>query len=394
MGTEVHDEYVEALKLVDLTPAAAPAARSGTMQPARPRLARRLILMVVLPTVLATVYFGFIAPDRYVSEAKFVLRKPSGLGHAASAAGGFGEGPASFGTDDSYVVRDYMLSRDAMKLLLVKADLRQALERGRSDPLWRLRGFLAGHSEESLYRRYLSLVAVDYKPNSGLSTLTVKAFTPADAQHIADALISGAEALMGRLNDRLRADAIRVARVDADGARDEVAKALDQLTEFRSRQNLVDPTQLSKSVLDPISALSLGEAETTATLDMTAQASPGNPQIVPLRARIAALQAEIERQRKSLGGNDASYAPRIEAYERLSLQRDFAEQNLLAALGLLENARAEAERQQLYLARVVEPNMPDKPRYPHRVAWPLAVFLASLVTYRLSRPAPADSPLA
>lgn len=70
-------------------------------------------LCVVLPTVLLAIYYGFIASNQYVSESKFVIRSPnkqstSGLSVMLQNIG------FNASSDDSYLVRDYMTSRDAV----------------------------------------------------------------------------------------------------------------------------------------------------------------------------------------------------------------------------------------------------------------------------------------
>ncbi|OYX92442.1 MAG: hypothetical protein B7Y74_12115, partial [Novosphingobium sp. 35-62-5] len=37
---------------------------------------RWFLLAVILPTLLATLYFGFIASDVYISESRFVIKSP------------------------------------------------------------------------------------------------------------------------------------------------------------------------------------------------------------------------------------------------------------------------------------------------------------------------------
>ena len=61
----------------------------------------------------------------------------------------------------------------------------------------------------------------------------------------------------------------------------------------------------------------------------------------------------------------------------LTLERDFADKQLASATSSLEAARIDADRQELYLEEVVQPNEPDYPAYPQRLAT-LAVVFASL----------------
>jgi capsular polysaccharide transport system permease protein len=41
------------------------------------KLNRLFLLTVVLPTLIAVLYFGFIASDVYLSESRFVVRTPT-----------------------------------------------------------------------------------------------------------------------------------------------------------------------------------------------------------------------------------------------------------------------------------------------------------------------------
>jgi capsular polysaccharide transport system permease protein len=54
-------------------------------------------------------------------------------------------------------------------------------------------------------------------------------------------------------------------------------------------------------------------------------------------------------------------------YERLILERTFAERQLATALTSLEQARNDAQRKQLYLERIVQPNKPDMALEPRRL---------------------------
>ena len=54
---------------------------------------------------------------------------------------------------------------------------------------------------------------------------------------------------------------------------------------------------------------------------------------------------------------------------------------LTAANAALEQARVEAQQQQYYLERVVEPNLPDDAILPSRLKGILAVLFATLCLY-------------
>jgi capsular polysaccharide transport system permease protein len=65
----------------------------------------------------------------------------------------------------------------------------------------------------------------------------------------------------------------------------------------------------------------------------------------------------------------------------LLLEKTFAERQLATSLAALENARNEAQRQQLYLETLVQPNMPDRAIEPRRLRTVGMVFLLGLILW-------------
>jgi capsular polysaccharide transport system permease protein len=68
-------------------------------------------------------------------------------------------------------------------------------------------------------------------------------------------------------------------------------------------------------------------------------------------------------------------------YEYLTLEQAFATKMLESANTSLELARMDADKQQFYLQRVVEPNTPDLARYPRRLASIFVVLGVTLCFY-------------
>ena len=71
-------------------------------------------------------------------------------------------------------------------------------------------------------------------------------------------------------------------------------------------------------------------------------------------------------------------------YERLALDVEFADRQLGVALAELESARSEAQQKQLYIERLVQPNLPDKAMSPKRARSVLTVFLISIVAWAVA----------
>jgi len=80
-------------------------------------------------------------------------------------------------------------------------------------------------------------------------------------------------------------------------------------------------------------------------------------------------------------GGQTSLANKASDYQRLAIDAEFANKQLVSALTSLEMARSEALRQQVYLERVTQPSLPDVAQDPKRVRSILATFLMGLVVW-------------
>ncbi len=351
--------------------------------PAGIRLTRSklaFLLMVVLPTILSTLYFGWLASDRFVSESTFVVRSAKspiagGLGGLLQMAG------ISGSQDDSYSVQEYMLSRDAVSALSQRLPLRAMFDRPGADFVARYPNLLYGKSEEELFLYYKSRVEVVHVTTTGLTTLKVQAFHADDALTISRTLLGLGEELVNRMNERIRADAIRFSEAEVSRAQERLVETQIAITEFRNRELMLDPSKSSLIVAELIGRLSAELAAVTAQLREVEASSPSSPQIPGLQRRTAALEGQITLERQRVSSASDGLAEKIAGYERLNLQREFAVKALASAVTSLELARNEARRQQLYLERVVEPHAADNSEQPRRLRSILVIFAGSLLLF-------------
>jgi len=349
----------------------------------RAYLVRLLFLvLVVLPTALASFYYGIWASDRYVSEARFIVRgisspRTSGLDMFFRTFG------ISRAVDDTNAVQSYMLSRDVVRELESRLPLRQMFSRKDGDILVRFPHFWRGDSFEMLYEYYLERVSVIQDPSKGLTELKAVTFRADDSLQLAQALVVLAEEMVNRMNARAQSDAVKQAQVEADEARQRLIAAHLDLTNFRNRQLVVDPAKNSASVVETITTLSKNLAETLAQLELTRVSTPSNPTIPVLQAKSDALRGQIAVERTKLGGDSNALATQVSAYERLTLVRDLVEKSLTGAEASLELARQEARRQQVYIEEVVRPNLVDKSTEPHRIRSVAAVFIVCFGIFAL-----------
>lgn len=339
---------------------------------------RLFLLTVVLPTLIAIIYYGFIAADVYISESRFVVRSPER--QVSSPLGGLLKGTGfSRAQDDSYTIQDYIISRDAMSSLDKKYDLRNIFSKG--DAINSFPGIDWDDSFENMHRYYQKVVGVRFDPASSIGVLTVRTFAPEDAYHINAHLLEQAERLVNQLNERGRKDMIDFATQEVQQAEEKAKQAAIALANYRNQKGVINPEQQTSIPLQQIAKLQDELISAKSLLLQLQMNSKENPQIPVLRKRIGLLQSEIESESKKVTGGNTSLASKAAEFQRLALEKEFADKQLASALASLEQARSDAQRQQLYLERIAQPNLPDASLEPRRLRAIAAVFVLGLIAW-------------
>lgn len=343
---------------------------------------RWLALFVGLPTLLAGVYYGLIASPIYVSQSSFVIKSPGQkAAPTLSLANLIQTSGFSAGQEQTKEVLQYIRSRSAVRDLDAQIDVRASFSKRGADFLSRFPRPFGDSSFESLYRYYGSMVGANLDEESGLAVLEVRAFTPRDAYGLNARLLNLSEALVNRLNQRAEGRGIAEAEQRVAQAEARVRNARIALSAYRNQTQLLDPAKQATGVLDVSNKLVSEQAALQAQLDLMQRVAPLNPAIPALRTRIVAVGREVAAQNGRAVGTPTGIASKLGAYENLQVEQEFATQMLTAANATLETARGEAQKQQFYLERVVEPNKPDDSTLPQRLKKVLIVFGASLCLY-------------
>jgi len=342
------------------------------------------VLLVILPTCGAVVYYGLIASDVYVSESRFLVRSPqrqAPTGFVGQLLQGSG---FSHSQDDTYSVRDYILSRDALRELDQKLDIRRAYSNPEVDLFDRFPGLGWNRSFEQLYLYYGRHIGVDYDPVSSISILTVRAFSAEDAYKINQSLLEMGERLVNTLNDRSRRDLISFADNEVKIASDKAKDAALALLTYRSSHAVFEPDKQAALQLEGVAKIEQELVSTEAELAQVKKLSPDNPQIRALNSRADSLRAAIASEASKVTSARGSFSARAPNFERLALDVEFADKQLGVALAELESARAEALQKQLYLETLVQPNLPDKAIEPKRFRSMFTVLILGMVFWAVA----------
>ena len=348
-------------------------------------------LLVILPSLLAGGYLYLVAAPQYVSEARFVVSSRGGgtdigaqiaglRGIAGAALGGFGGGAAS---SEATSIRDFLTSLDAVMRAQSHLDLVSLWQRPEADPIARL-----WRSEPELLARYFNaMVNVSLDPMTNVTTLRVRSFRPEDSKALAEELLHSAEALVNRLSERARNATLQIAHQEAEGAERRVQESRAALVRFREQERELDSAGAVQSAValrgQFEGMLAQARAELTERLKFM---QPDNPALQATRNRIEALERQItaERSRHTEGASvsgEGVLSRQLAAFERLMLEREFADRQLASATASLEAARVEAQRQQIFLSRIAEPNLAVYPLYPRKLTNLASIFIGLAIAY-------------
>ncbi|PNM02613.1 capsule biosynthesis protein [Pasteurella multocida] len=339
--------------------------------------------IVILPTCCSIFYFSLWASDIYISQSSFVVRTPKNQAALSSVGALLQSSGFARAQDDTYTVQEFMRSRSTLELLEKNIPIRQFYE-DKGDLFSRFNPLNIFSEQEAFYQYFSKKLSVNFDSVSGIATLNIRAFDPKEAQQINQELLKQGEYLINRLNERARKDTIMFAELAVSEAEKKVTETSSALSEYRIKNGVFDLQSQSEVQLSLISTLQNELITIQTQLDQVRSISPNNPQVQTLLARASSIRKEMQQQVQQVLGGRNSIVTQTAEYQRLVLNNTLAQQQLGTAITSLQNARSEADRQQLYLEIISYPNEPDLALEPYRLYNILATLFISLILYGIT----------
>lgn len=355
---------------------------------AKPRRRHWVILasflaLVLLPGALAAGYLWLIAEDQYASTVGFSVRSEESPGSASGLLGQLSQlsGASSADTD---VLYEFIQSQELVGKIDAQLDLAEIYARPHDrDPIF---AYNPKGKIEDLVDYWSRMVSIAYDSGTGLMEITAFAFDPQDARHIAQAIYDESTRRINELSDIAREDATRYAREDLDTAVERLRTAREAVTTFRMRNLIVDPTADIQGQMGLLNTLQGQLAAALIDIDLLRETTrESDPRMTTLERRIEVIQTRIadERSRFGIGGKGPGgedYATLVAGFERLDVDRQFAEAAYMSALAAYDAALAGAQRTSRYLAAHIKPTLAESSRYPERgVILGLGLLFAFLI---------------
>jgi capsular polysaccharide transport system permease protein len=378
--------------VADAKPDAEPV-KKGWISKLRPRhmvISLSFLAVVMVPSAIASSYMAFVAADQYHSSVSFSVRSIS-ASSSGDLLGIFTQGGGGSTTADSYVLLDFILSERMVQAVDEAFGMEKIFAPQGSDYYYGLRPNLPIEDKLSYWRR---MIRVSMDHTSGIMDIEVKAFSPEVAQKVASFVVMQSEKLINDLSMTSRNEVLKVAQDEVRTAENRLTQSRSAVRDYRDTSQEADPVAAAALATQIVGGLE-GQLVKLRTELSTALSQMGEdtPRVRVMRSQIASIEKQISRERQRFGGgttagkqprNASDVAGRIQQYEGLQTQNEFAERAYTSALGALEKARVEAAAKQRYLAVFIQPTLSELAQYPHRLMNSLLVTLGALMLWAVA----------
>lgn len=337
--------------------------------------------LCVAAILVATLYWGLIATNRYVSETHIVLQSPeinpTGFNISSLLSGTQGSG-------DLLLLKDHLQSVDMLQKLQERLDIRSHYASANIDYLSRLSS--SDIELEKLYKYMQKRIDVVFDDYAAVLRIRVQAYTPEMATAIAQTLLEEGERHMNDMGQRLAAEQVAFIELQVQKLEQRLFSIREELLTFQNKQGLVSPTGTVQSIFAVVGQLQ-GQLAILEARKKSASSFQSNvsPEVVRLNSEINALKAQIEIEKQKLAASTGDSLNRVSAdYQTLELRAQFALELYSNALLALESTRVEAARKLKQVSVLQYPTKAEFSTEPRRryniiVFIFFAVFITAIV---------------
>ena len=353
------------------------------------------LCLFVLPVLAGIAYYGFIASDRFITEARFAIRPAIGGAEKATpdSIGSTLGIPQAMILQDTVITMEYIHSRPMIEALERSGTPARALFSrdsidfpSRFDPKKPIEKFL---------RYWQDRVEVAAESHSGIVTLRVNAFTPEESLSLTRALMVEAERMINELTVRARNSAVEETTRELVRAEEQMTKLRVAMRDLRNKDGVLDAQRTAEANLKMLGELrgqriQLQVKQTTLARDLAPEARSMQELQTQIR-QIDDTIAQIERASTSNSPQERrALSETLGNFEALETDRKNAEKYFSQVITAHERAQIIAARQLEFFSPVVEPILPTSSQAPRRLLAIVSViasagglFFAGLLTRKL-----------
>lgn len=346
--------------------------------------AQKPFFWVVAAWFVCLLYYTLIASDRYAPEVQVYVKSvkmqtPTELSALSALTGTVGTTP------DIALLQSYLHSHDLLRVLDEKIGLKAHYQSDEADFLSRLS---SRATEEDFLEYYRDHVQMELDEQSGILSVRAQAFSPEYALSLTQQLLMEGEAFINRVGQEIAVKEIRFIEGELERAREELQARQRDLLRFQSKYQMLSPQAEGEAFQQVMSGMRADLVRLKAEEKvLTSYLNEKAPEVVSVRARISAIeeQLEAEQSKLNLNGSGAKTLGEVNLdYKELELRLEFATQVYTSAFATLEQTRVDAYRKLKHLVVVQAATLPDEAAYPRRVYMLVTIFVFLTLAYAIT----------
>ncbi len=346
------------------------------------------VVCFVLPALAGVIYYGLIASDRYVTEARFALRPAIGGAEKANpdSVGTTSGVPAQMVAQDTLITHSYILSRPMVETIEKQLPIRAWFGRDSIDYLSR---FDPDKPIEKFLKYWKQRVEVDVESSSGIMSLWVEAFDPDESLAISKAVLKEAERMVNELSMNARNDALAESNRELKLADERLRKVSLAVRDLRNREGVLDAQKSNEANLKVISELRANRINLAVQLAIGQRdLGPESRRIMDLKQQIHDIDDNIARIEKASATQDPEQkrvlSEALTRFEALENERKNATKYYEQVLSAHERARIVAARQIEFFSPIVQPVKAESATQPRRILMISLIMAGSAVAFAVA----------
>lgn len=338
--------------------------------------------LVLLASLLVTLYYSVIASPRYVSQAQFVVKQATSnempiIGLAAI-------GTASPSTRDALILQEYIQSTEMAVALDEQLQLKSHYQQTSWDLLSRLS---ADSTQEEFVEFYQKHITVTYNEMSEILHVEVQSFDAEYSLKLAQAVLATSERFINSLGENMANQQMKYAQNEVQRAYKELKLQQIQLLKFQDENILFNPEIQSAALVEAINQLESSIiVQKTELKSLQAYMRSDTAQIKSKQFQIKALEQQLSEEKLKLTSQDQNALNKVNVdFKDLELNSLLAADLYKSALASLELIRAEAFKKLKHLLVVEHPRLAQQDKYPQRLYSIFTWFIALILIYLVGR---------
>jgi len=347
---------------------------------------RRSVLCIGLPTLLVFIYFAVLAKPAYESQAMIIVQNSNKelMMPIPVLSSGIIGGAGNASIKDAYVLLEYMKSPELIQKLDASYNIREHYASPAFDIIRKLKN---DANFDDLVGYFRSQLHLKVSSDSGIISLSVKAFDAELAQLLLTAMIQQSELTINDLNERILLSTTDIAERELQKTKDDLKTIRERMFEFQVNRKVISPDAEIQMLLANLSELDARILSKKTELKTKEQFLKEDAfDLKTIRQEISGLEAQRNEEAVKLFLEDGTSIPNsAHEYESLKLESEFALQSYTAALAAFEKAKLEALRQEKFLLTISAPTQPVDASYPKPWQGTLTAFIIISLVYGIAR---------